>query len=154
MLIFETRTTEAQGPHNKYSIQYTVLKGIKISELCITRNVKEIEMQHEIFLMVSRFLRYVKCYISENRLPLGQCSLRSVLCCIRCKPRGIYSILRHVLNIFHQSCLFTKINGFAFSPAPSLLLGDLEMNLLENWLCSQNMLYVLHMFTIVNAMLK
>ena len=35
----------------------------------ITQNVEE----HEIFRVVSRFPRYISCYIAENRLPLGQC---------------------------------------------------------------------------------
>ena len=39
----------------------------------ITRNVEENEILHEIFRVVSRFPRYISCYISENRLPLGQC---------------------------------------------------------------------------------
>ena len=28
---------------------------------------------HEIFPVVSRFPRYISCYIAESRLPLGQC---------------------------------------------------------------------------------
>ena len=28
---------------------------------------------HEIFRVVSRFPRYISCYIAENRFPLGQC---------------------------------------------------------------------------------
>ena len=30
---------------------------------------------HVIFRVVSRFPRYISCYIAENRLLLGQCSL-------------------------------------------------------------------------------
>ena len=40
----------------------------------ITGNVQENEILHEIFRLVPRFPRYISCYISENRLPLGQCS--------------------------------------------------------------------------------
>ena len=29
---------------------------------------------HEIFRVVSRFPRYISCYIAENRFPLGQCT--------------------------------------------------------------------------------
>ena len=41
----------------------------------ITRNVEENEILHEIFRVVSRFPRYISCYISNNRLPLGQGSM-------------------------------------------------------------------------------
>ena len=44
-----------------------------------TRNVQENEILHEIFRKVSRFPHYISCYISENRLPLGQCTA----CCTR-----------------------------------------------------------------------
>ena len=30
---------------------------------------------HEIFRVVSRFPRYISCYIAENRFPLRQCSV-------------------------------------------------------------------------------
>ena len=39
----------------------------------ITQNVEENEILHEIFRLVSRFPRYISCFISESRLPLGQC---------------------------------------------------------------------------------
>ena len=39
----------------------------------ITWNIEENEILHEIFHVVSRFPRYILCYISENGLPLGQC---------------------------------------------------------------------------------
>ena len=29
---------------------------------------------HEIFRIVSRFTRYISCYIAESRLPFGQCT--------------------------------------------------------------------------------
>ena len=29
---------------------------------------------HEIFHVISRFPRYISCYIAESRLPLGQCT--------------------------------------------------------------------------------
>ena len=32
-------------------------------------------MIHEIFRETSRFPRYISCYISETRLPFGQCTL-------------------------------------------------------------------------------
>ena len=38
----------------------------------ITRNLEENEIPHEIFRVVSRFPRYISCYISENPLSLGQ----------------------------------------------------------------------------------
>ena len=37
----------------------------------MTRNVEENEILHKIFRIVSPFLRYIPCYISENRFPLG-----------------------------------------------------------------------------------
>ena len=39
----------------------------------LTQNVEENDILHKIFRVVSRFPRYISCYISENRLPLGQC---------------------------------------------------------------------------------
>ena len=39
----------------------------------ITWNIEENEILHEIFHVVSRFPRYILCYISENGLHLGQC---------------------------------------------------------------------------------
>ena len=41
----------------------------------VTCNVEENEILHEIFrlVVVSRFPCYISCYISEYRLPLGQC---------------------------------------------------------------------------------
>ena len=30
---------------------------------------------HELFRVVSRFPRYISCYIAESRFPLGQCSV-------------------------------------------------------------------------------
>ena len=39
----------------------------------IAWNVEENQILHEIFRVVSRFPRYISCYIAENRLPLGQC---------------------------------------------------------------------------------
>ena len=39
----------------------------------ITRNVKN-EILHEIFRIVSRFPRYISCYITENQLLLGHCT--------------------------------------------------------------------------------
>ena len=39
----------------------------------ITRNAGENEILHEIFRLVSSFRCYIPCYISENKLPLGQC---------------------------------------------------------------------------------
>ena len=42
----------------------------------IMQKVQENEMLQEIFCVVSRFPHYVSYYISENRLPLGQCTVR------------------------------------------------------------------------------
>ena len=39
----------------------------------ITWRVAENMILHEIFRVVSRFPRYISCYIAENQLPLGQC---------------------------------------------------------------------------------
>ena len=39
----------------------------------ITWNVEENVELHEIFRVVSRFPRYISCFIAERRLPLGQC---------------------------------------------------------------------------------
>ena len=46
----------------------------------ITRIVDKNDILHEIFreVLVSRFPRYISCYISENRLPLGQCTVHVV----------------------------------------------------------------------------
>ena len=49
--------------------------------LHIIRNVEEHEILHEIFLVVSRFPRYISCFISENRLPVGMGVGREVGCC-------------------------------------------------------------------------
>ena len=38
----------------------------------ISRSVEENKIIHEIFRVISRFPRYISCYISENRCPLGQ----------------------------------------------------------------------------------
>ena len=40
----------------------------------ITQNVEEKEILHKIVHVVSRNPRYISFYISENRLPLGQCT--------------------------------------------------------------------------------
>ena len=34
---------------------------------------------HEIFRVVSRFPRYISCYIAERRFPLGQCTRRDLI---------------------------------------------------------------------------
>ena len=47
------------------------------------RNVEENEILHEIFRKVSRFPHYISCYISENRLPLGQCTACCTVYCTR-----------------------------------------------------------------------
>ena len=43
--------------------------------LDISGNVEESLILQDIFRVVSRFPRYISCYIAENRLPLGQCTL-------------------------------------------------------------------------------
>ena len=48
-----------------FSPFYTVQKVIKNFQ-DITRNVEEKKILHEIFRVVSRFPRYILCYISEN----------------------------------------------------------------------------------------
>ena len=40
----------------------------------ITWNVEENMILHELFHVVSRFPRYISCYITESRLPVGQCT--------------------------------------------------------------------------------
>ena len=48
----------------------------------VTWNVKEnMIILHEIFHVVSRFPRYISCYIAESWLPLGQCIAVAVLIC-------------------------------------------------------------------------
>ena len=41
----------------------------------ISRNGEENETLNEVFHVVSRFPCYISCYIAENRLPLGQCTV-------------------------------------------------------------------------------
>ena len=48
----------------------------------LTRNVEENQILHEKFLKASRFPLYISCYISENRLPLGQCAQLCIYLCI------------------------------------------------------------------------
>ena len=45
--------------------------------LYITWNVEENKKLHEIFRVVSRFPHYISCSITENRLPLGKCTVES-----------------------------------------------------------------------------
>ena len=40
----------------------------------IAENVVENMILHEIFRVVSRFPHYISCYIAESRFPLGQCT--------------------------------------------------------------------------------
>ena len=51
----------------------------------ITWNVVENMILHEIFRVVSRFPRYISCYIAENRFPLGQCKKRIRIWNYTCK---------------------------------------------------------------------
>ena len=46
--------------------------------LDISGNVEESLILQDIFRVVSRFPRYISCYIAENRLPLGQCKESTV----------------------------------------------------------------------------
>ena len=39
----------------------------------MTKCIDDNEILHEIVRIVSRFTRSISCYISKNRLPLGQC---------------------------------------------------------------------------------
>ena len=57
----------------------------------LTRNVEENQILHEKFLKASRFPLYISCYISENRLPLGQCAQ---LCIYLCNVGCIFNIIR------------------------------------------------------------
>ena len=54
-----------------YSILHCPKSNPKFRD--ITWNVVENRILHEIFRVVSRFPRYISCYIAENRFPLGQC---------------------------------------------------------------------------------
>ena len=45
----------------------------KVIQIYVARTAQENEILHEIFRVVSRFPRKISCYISENRLSLGQC---------------------------------------------------------------------------------
>ena len=62
--------------------------------LDISGNVEESLILQDIFRVVSRFPRYISCYIAENRLPLGQCTLYRrnffyvVLVVLRWRERG------------------------------------------------------------------
>ena len=47
----------------------------------ITWNVEENLILHVIFRVVSRFPRYISCYIAESRLSLGQCMKKNISQC-------------------------------------------------------------------------
>ena len=64
----------------------------------ITWNVEENQILHEIFHVLSRFPRYISCFIAESQLHLGQCSTISVY----------GSSCNHILNI-NQSSYFLFI---------------------------------------------
>ena len=51
-----------------------ILNSFLLRKFCdITWNVEENEILREIFRVVSRFPGYFSCYMTESRLPLGQC---------------------------------------------------------------------------------
>ena len=56
-----------------------------------------------VFRVVSRFLRYISCYISENRLPLGQCIAGT---------NGIVSVIDGHQGATMQSEAFFTITSF------------------------------------------
>ena len=56
-----------------------------------------------VFRVVSRFLRYISCYISENRLPLGQCIAGT---------NGIVSVIDDHQGATMQSEVFFTITSF------------------------------------------
>ena len=63
-----------RGPSNTVQyLTYIVSKAIQISAI-----YHENVILHELFRVVSRFPRYISCYIAESRLPLGQCSTKPV----------------------------------------------------------------------------
>ena len=57
------------------------LKVVQISAIQLEMYCRGKKIRHEIFRVVSRFPRNISCYISESRLPLGQCvSTVKIIC--------------------------------------------------------------------------
>ena len=58
---------------NRNAMEHTLLeKQSKFPRYNMKSRGKR-DTTHEIFPVVSRFPRYISCYIAESRLPLGQC---------------------------------------------------------------------------------
>ena len=72
----------------------------------ITWNEVENGILHEIFRVVSRFPRYISCYIAENRFPLGQFSK---------------SALGALIDNYSFYCIMRKIDWFSQTPLTILL---------------------------------
>ena len=53
---------------------------------------------HEIFRVVSRFPRYISCYIAESRSPLGQCAAATAVCLVYSRATSSQAQL---LNTFY-----------------------------------------------------
>ena len=62
-------------PGTKYLLNCPISKFPNPNFCNITWNVEENQILNEIFRFVSRFLRYISCYIAESRLLLVQCSV-------------------------------------------------------------------------------
>ena len=71
---------------------------------CITWNIEENEVLQEIFLVLSRFPRYISCSITENRLHLGQCAV------CRRHTEG-YAILNILYTIQYTVVLVANFGG-------------------------------------------
>ena len=86
---------------------HTVQKVVK-NVLDITRNIEENEILHEIFRVVSRFPCCISCYISENRLILGQCTTQTIVYCnVECRR----SIDRNGCRIDNVSIKMSNVNN-------------------------------------------
>ena len=66
---------------------------------CITWNVEENLILHEIFRVVSRFPRHIVCYIAESQLPLGQCTCNWKHCTIH------KAFIHHSVTWFFFCCV-------------------------------------------------
>ena len=73
----------------------------------ITQNVEENEILPEIFCEVSCFPSYISCYISENRLHLGQCTyIRTVYTRVcRAVREKVHPPVGSLLICIHHACM-------------------------------------------------
>ena len=99
---------------------------------------------NEIFRVVSRFPRYILCYVAENRFPLGQCSDRFALGGLDWDTFLTARNLEYLLvdlRISQFSCDKFDISNFLhFSPA-KFSLFDAQL-----WLCEYTVYnYCIHL---------